>query len=166
MPVDAEGRFCIYSQQATHLIVDVEGWFSPSGPLRFDPLAATRVLDTRAAGAMPPADSIVRVDTGLGGASAVLANIAMTDSPAPGYITADRCSTLASGPQTRSSANHGVGAAVSNLAVVPLDADGSFCIYTQQAAQLVVDVQGSFAASGALAFSPSAPTRVLDTRMP
>lgn len=166
VPVDADGRFCIYSQQAAHLIVDVEGWFSPTGALRFDPLVATRVLDTRASGAIPPADSIVRVDTGLPGAAAVLANIAMTDSPAAGYVTADRCSALGPGPQTRSSANHGTGAAVSNLAVVPLDGDGSFCIYTQQPTHLVVDVQGSFAVSGALAFSLSPPTRVLDTRMP
>ena len=166
VPVDPDGRFCIYAQQATHLIVDVEGWFSPTGLLRFDPIAATRVLDTRAAGAIPPAGSIVRVHTGLGGASAVLVNIAMTDSLSAGYVTADRCTALVPGPQTRSTGNHGVGDAVSNLGVVPLDADGSFCIYTQQPTHIVVDVQGSFSASGALAFSPAAPTRVLDTRMP
>ena len=166
VPVDPDGRFCIFSQQSTHLIVDVEGWFSPTGALRFDPVAPTRVLDTRIAGVVPHTDSIVRVETGLAGAAAVLANIAMVDSPAAGYITADRCRDLAPGPQTRSSGNHGIADAVSNLSVVPLDDDGSFCIYTQQPTQLVVDVQGSFSASGALAFSPAAPTRVLDTRMP
>jgi hypothetical protein len=166
VPVAADGSFCIYSQQPTHLIVDLQGSFAPAGGLKFDPTVPTRVLDTRLTGTIPAADSIVRVETGMTNAAAVLVNLAMTDSPGAGYITADRCSTLASGPQTRSSGNHGALQAVSNLSVVPLDADGAFCIYTQFATQLVVDVQGSFSISGALGFAPTAPTRVLDTRMP
>ena len=83
-----------------------------------------------------------------------------------GYITADRCSTLAAGPQQFASGNHGTGAAIANLAVVPLDADGSFCIYTQVPTHLVVDLQGTFSSSGTLRFTPNTPAkRVLDTRV-
>jgi len=98
------------------------------------------------------------------GTQAVLVNLAMADAAAPGYITADRCSRLGSGPQNVASGNHRQGGAVSNLGVVPVDADGSFCVYTQQPVHIVVDYQGAFSSAGTLLFTPSAPTRVLDTR--
>jgi hypothetical protein len=47
---------------------------------------------------------------------------------------------------------------------VPLDSDGSFCIYTEIASHLVVDVQGSFSPSNSLGFALSGPSRQLDTR--
>ena len=100
------------------------------------------------------------------GTKAVLVNLAMVDPSGPGYITADRCSMLEPGPQTKSSGNHPASGVVANLSVVPVDDDGTFCIYTQAAVQLVVDYQGSFAANGALRFTPSQPTRVLDARPP
>ena len=37
---------------------------------------------------------------------------------------------------------------MSNLAVVPVDADGSFCIFNQTAVHLVVDLQGGFSPIG------------------
>ena len=47
---------------------------------------------------------------------------------------------------------------------VPVDVDGAFCIYNEQPVHLVVDLQGTFSASGAQQFFPAGPTRVLDTR--
>lgn len=58
---------------------------------------------------------------------------------------------------------------MANLAVVPVAADGSFCIYAQSAVDLVVDIQGSLvpATDSRLAnrFTPVAPIRLLDTRI-
>ena len=164
--VDADGSFCIFTQVPTHLVVDLQGTFSPTGSLRFTPLSPHRLLDTRVTGVIPPTDSIVRVETGIIGADAVLVNIAMTDAVAPGYITADLCSALTPGIQQRASGNHPSIQSVSNLSVVPVDSSGSFCIYTQVATHLVLDVQGAFATTGELGFTPSAPRRVLDTRLP
>lgn len=98
------------------------------------------------------------------GTTAVLVNLTMVGGATSGYITADKCSTLVAGPQTKSNGNHPANSAIANLSVVPVDADGSFCVYNEQPVHLVIDVQGSFSASGTQQFFPTTPTRVLDTR--
>jgi hypothetical protein len=170
VPLDPDGRFCIVNQSAVELLADVEGYLAPAAPggLSFVASAPTRVLDTRPAPmTRPTAGSITRVATGApSGTEAVLVNIAMIDAVAGGYITADRCTALQPGEQTRSNGNYGIGVAVSNLSVVPVDSDGSFCVFTRQAVDLVVDVQGTFSqAAGGLGFEHSATARVLDTRV-
>jgi hypothetical protein len=165
VPVDTISSFCLYSQVPTNLIVDIQGSFSESGPLTYTPQSSRRVLDTRT-GNIPEAGSITRVDTGApAGTRAVLVNLAMADSPADGYVTADKCSVLTAGPQSKASGNHGVVEAVSNLGVVPVDTDGSFCIFTQVPTHLIVDLQGTFSPTGMLRFTPLDPRRLLDTRL-
>ena len=162
--LDSDGSFCIYSEQAVDLVVDVQGSFSTSGATKLSSMTTLRVLDTRASN-QPPANSITRVNTGAAtGSRAVLVNLTMTGASNFGYITADKCSNLQSGPQSRSNGNFRPEADVSNLSVVPLDTDGSFCIYSEQAVDLVVDVQGLFSPTGTLRFTPTNPSRVLDTR--
>ena len=51
------------------------------------------------------------------------------------------------------------------MSVVPIDGDGSFCVYNQAPVQLVVDVQGSLSIAGDQQFFPIAPNRILDTRI-
>ena len=162
--LDSDGSFCIYSEQAVDLVVDVQGSFSASGTTKLSSMSSQRVLDTRASN-QPLASSITRVNTGAAtGSRAALVNLTMTGASNFGYITADKCSNLQSGPQSRSNGNFRPEADVSNLSVVPLDTDGSFCIYSEQAVDLVVDVQGLFSPAGTLRFTPTNPSRVLDTR--
>ena len=162
--LDSDGSFCIYSEQAVDLVVDVQGSFSASGTTKLSSTSTQRVLDTRASN-QPPASSITRVNTGAAtGSRAALVNLTMTGASNFGYITADKCSNLQSGPQSRSNGNFRPKADVSNLSVVPLDTDGSFCIYSEQAVDLIVDVQGIFSPTGTLRFTPTNPSRVLDTR--
>jgi len=162
--LDSDGSFCIYSEQAIDLVVDVQGSFSTSGATKLSSMTTQRVLDTRASN-QPLANSITRVNTGAAtGSRAALVNLTMTGASNFGYITADKCSNLQSGPQSRSNGNFRPKADVSNLSVVPLDTDGSFCIYSEQAVDLIVDVQGLFSPTGTLRFTPTNPSRVLDTR--
>ena len=162
--LDSDGSFCIYSEQAVDLVVDVQGSFSTSGATKLSSMTTLRVLDTRASN-QPPANSITRVNTGAAtGSRAALVNLTMTGASNFGYITADKCSNLQSGPQSRSNGNFRPEADVSNLSVVPLDTDGSFCIYSEQAVDLIVDVQGLFSPTGTLRFTPTNSSRVLDTR--
>ena len=162
--LDSDGSFCIYSEQAVDLVVDVQGSFSASGTTKLSSMSTQRVLDTRASN-QPLANSITRVNTGAAtGSRAALVNLTMTGASNFGYITADKCSNLQSGPQSRSNGNFRPKADVSNLSVVPLDSDGSFCIYSEQAVDLIVDVQGIFSPTGTLRFTPTNPSRVLDTR--
>jgi hypothetical protein len=46
VPIE-NGRFCIYTENPTQLIVDVQGQFSPNGAYRFSLQTPTRILDTR-----------------------------------------------------------------------------------------------------------------------
>lgn len=162
--LDSDGSFCIYSEQAVDLVVDVQGSFSTSGTTMLSSMSTQRVLDTRASD-QPLANSITRVNTGAAsGSRAALVNLTMTGASNFGYITADKCSSLQSGPQSRSNGNFRPQVDISNLSVVPLDTDGSFCIYSEQAVDLVVDVQGIFSLTGSLRFTPTNPSRVLDTR--
>jgi hypothetical protein len=112
-----------------------------------------------------PARTVTGVDTGAAGASAVLANLTMTDAPGTGYITAARCDGLSSSttPST-SNGNFQIQQSRANLSVVPADGNGRFCIWNESAVHLLADVQGRFDASGQLAFTPTGPTRVLNTR--
>jgi hypothetical protein len=167
VPVDADGSFCIYHQRSVDLLDDVQGYVAPgAGGLRFVTAQPVRLLDTRLAAAAPPAEGILRVDTGAGATdAAVLVNLTMVGATAPGYVTAGRCSTLVAGPQQWSNGNHVVAAATSNLAVVPVDTDGAFCIYHQRPVHVVVDLQGAFRpGDGGLGLDITAPRRVLDTR--
>ena len=169
VPVDADGAFCIYNEQPVHLIVDIQGFFSPSavdGRL-FISSAPLRKLDTRQPGFVrPPSGSITSVNTGAAaGVTAVLINLTMTGGAAAGYVTADKCSALVAGPQTKSNGNHPAGDAIANLSVVPVDADGAFCIYNEQPVHLIVDIQGFFSPTGSQQFFPGTPTRMLDTRV-
>ena len=89
----------------------------------------------------------------------------MTQTGGGGYITADRdCTAAANARFTKSNGNFVGGRDIANLSVVPLASDGSFCIYTEIATHLIVDVQGSFSPSNSLGFALSGPSRQLDTR--
>ena len=164
--LDADGLFCIYNQGAVHLVVDLQGTFvtdvTAGNPLALSDSA--RVLDSREQLGPIRAGNVTRIRTGSDpGTNAVIANLTMADSASAGYITADRCSTLGSGSQTRSTANHTPGAPVSNLAFVSVDANGDFCIYNQRAVNLIVDIQGSFTPTGNLTMDFT-DGRLLDTR--
>ncbi|MCU1401231.1 MAG: hypothetical protein JWN62_4340 [Acidimicrobiales bacterium] len=170
VPVDPDGRFCIANSAAVDLLADIQGYIAPAaaGGLLYQPGTGERVLDTRVGPSTPAAGAIVRVPAHVPpGTAAVLANITMVGASGSGYVTADACAVLQPGGQTRSNGNFAGPAAVSDLGVVPVDADGSFCIYVQRAVDLVVDVEGTFVSASptALAFDTLAVPRALDTRV-
>lgn len=172
VPLDAQGRFCLYQSSAMHVVVDVQGWFAPSavagaaGSL-FSPLSPTRVVDTRGSGTKP--SSLARFTVPVGhapaGAVAALANLTVTNTDSAGYLTADSCTSLVDGEQQRSNVNFAAADTVANLAVVPM-ANSSFCTLTNVGAHQVIDVQGIFAPApvGQWGYAPVAPSRLLDTR--
>ena len=157
-------QICTFTSATAQKVVDVQGWFGPpsTGGWSYDAVAPQRLLDTRS-GAINPSGTIVRVQ-GPAGASAALVNLTLTDASVPGYVTADKCSSLVAGPQTKSNGNVTPGRVSANVAVVPLDPDGSFCVYLQQPTHLVVDLQGTFSSAGTLRFTPITPVRRHDSR--
>lgn len=162
--VDSGVALCTYADKRANSIVDVQGYFAPAaiGGLGLTSQQGERVLDTRT-GERPAAASITAVQ-GPPNAAAVLVNLTLTGSAGAGYATADRCSTMTVGEQTKSNGNFAAGRTVANLAVVPLDEDGRFCIYNSAAVNLIVDIQGALSADGGMQFQPITPLRKLDTR--
>ncbi len=157
---------CTYADQQVDTIVDVQGYFAPAaaGGMGLITQPAQRLVDTRLS-ARPGAASITRLQAPAG-VAAVLVNLTLTDGASAGYVTADRCSVLAPGEQAKSNGNFAPARTVANLSVVPVDADGAFCIYTSAAVNLIVDLQGTLAAGAGAQFQPITPVRRLDTRQP
>jgi hypothetical protein len=92
-------------------------------------------------------------------AGAALINVTVTEPAAPGYITVFPCG---SAPPTASNLNYATGSTIANLVAAPVGADGTFCIFTQSAAHLIVDVDGFFPAIST--FTSVSPARLLETR--
>ncbi len=177
VPIDNAdpASFCTYTSASTHSIVDVLGVFAPAsaGGWSYTSLPQKRLADTRlcytepggqkACGVRRSAGSITRIQ-GPAGASAAVVNLTLAEASATGYATAGPCSTMQPGMQPYSNINVVPNDTAANLAVVQLDSNGQFCVYTSVATQLIVDIQGSFASGAGQQFVSVTPVRKLDTR--
>jgi hypothetical protein len=172
IPIDSTRDVCIYADDTTDVIADITGWYAPGG----DPLheiTPVRVLDTRTAprpAGLPPgrpaAGAVVRVP--LAGtilpdaAAAVSVVVTVTNAALPTFATAYPCSATL--PPT-STVNTLPGTDRGAPAIVGLDDTGALCVFTEQAADLIVDVTGWFGrdpAHGALPLVvPGSPMREL-----
>ena len=113
------------------------------------------------------AGSVTRVDTGHPGAASAVVNLAAIDATRPGFLTATRCTDINPTNPGTANANPQPGIVSSNLAIVPLDPDGSFCIYNLAPVNLIVDLQGTYTTTPTPTtqhFAPTTATRLLDTR--
>jgi hypothetical protein len=146
------GTICLYSQAASHVVVDVTG-YQPT-TTSYSALTPVRLLDTRPGlptidglargGGMLPAGSVgvLRVGGRGGvpaGAAAVTMNLTVVSSAAGGWITAFPCDV--SRPLS-SSLNFGASQVVGNLAHIKLASDGTLCLYAESTTHLIVDVTG------------------------
>ena len=159
--VGADGMVCIYNEAATHLLVDVNGYYSPTA--NYGALDPARLLDTRNSPVPGAGVTTAVAVAGRGGvpgnATAVTLNVTSTGSLGGGFVTVYPCGTPR--PNT-SSLNFAPGATVANAVTSKVGADGMVCIYNEAATHLLVDVNGYYpptANYGALD-----PGRLLDTR--
>lgn len=148
-----QGTLCAYVKVRTELIVDVTGYV-PAGLDGLRALTPARLLDTRpgqptvdhqseGTGRLP-AEGVVEVQVaGRGqvpdGATAAMFNVTVVGPDAAGYATLFPCGTR----PTASNVNHATGGVVrANNAMTRLSPDGSVCIFTKSASDLVLDVTG------------------------
>ena len=168
--VSATGTVCLFTQAATHLVADIEGYFTTDSINLL--LVPTRVTDTRPAsndrGASDPgrvvAGSTFEVTmTGRAGipneATAVAMNVTVTEGTEAGFLTVFPCGQPR--PNT-SSLTYAAGQTVANSSFSPLGTDGKVCIYATGATHLIVDLTGSVPSSALTALT--SPRRLLDTR--
>ena len=157
------GTVCVYTIASTDLIVDVSGWWGSTG-LAYNPINATRAVDTRATGRLGAGQTLTVQVSGNGGvpsSGAVSATVNLTTANSdPGFLIAYPCDQTRPGT---SSVNPQTGTAVANLANVSLSATGTICIYTETPTDLIVDVSGWWGSTG-LAYNPINATRAVDTR--
>ena len=170
----AAGAICIYTSAATHLIVDIAGYFADT--TAFTPLAApARVLDSRPAGdtvdgqfqrsgVLAAGATMTLPVGGRAGvpptAASVALNVTVTQAQGNGFATVFPCGGAV---PNASNLNYLTGDTVPNSVITGLGAAGAICIYTSAATHLIVDIAGYFADT--TAFTPlAAPARVLDSR--
>ena len=178
VPAGAGGAVSVYATDSTNVILDINGYFrAPAGnTLQFYPLTSCRVLDTRGArGALggpslqggqerdfPVLSSNCQIPP-----SALAYSMNFTVVPVGGqslgYLTAWPAGSL---QPVVSTLNNPTATIVANAAIVPSGAGGAIAVYPDQNTQLIVDINGYFAAQGpgGLSLYPAAPCRVLDTR--
>jgi hypothetical protein len=148
------GTICLFASQATHLLVDVGGYFTPSAA--FQALTPARVLDTRASGAtvdgngqaagIQPVGATIEVPV-IGragvpaGASAVVLNVTVTEAQGPGFVTVWPCGI---DRPNASSVNFVAGATVPNGVIGKVGDGGKVCLYVSNATHLITDVAGYF----------------------
>jgi hypothetical protein len=166
-PLGPGGTVCVSSFAASHVLVDVMGWFAAGSS--FTPVTPHRVVDTRraqgAAGGPLAAGAVLAVDlTALGGvpagAPAAALTVTAADPRADGYLTVFPCGDTV---PVASDLNYQTGADVPALTLAPLAADGRVCIFTYAATDVVVDLSGWVPPGGA--YTGTTPTRLVDTRL-
>jgi len=162
------GQVCILSQQAVDIVVDLAGWWVPSGGAEFV-AAQSRVWDTRVQGG-GQAGSLLTLDlaalsAALPDVTGVSVNLTATDSRGAGFLTAYDCDTS---QPIASNVNYEPGITTANHATVALrSASRRLCIFTKVATGIVVDLTGWWVPSGTSTLRTLAvPERRLDTREP
>jgi len=155
-PVSATGTVCFYSNVATHLVVDVNGWLeAPSG---FTPIDPARVFDTR--DGSDPNSLLVVPSTRIGpsntlevqltdlpggivpefGVGALSLNVTATSATGTGFLTVYPCGT----PNLVSNINFRAGVTKANLVLTKVSATGTVCFAANVGTHVVVDVNGWF----------------------
>jgi hypothetical protein len=168
------GEACIYTDEAAHILIDVNGYL-PAASL-VGTLAPARLLDTRqpnstidglhAGGGPAPAGSVTEVQiTGRGGvpadAIAAIVNVTVVGPERDGFATMFPCLPV---PPTASNLNYATGHDIPNGAVVQLSPHGTVCVFTDASAHLLIDVNGYLPPGTTV--GTLAPARLLDTRQP
>jgi len=162
------GSVCMIGQATTHLVADINGWFTPSPA--YTPVAPERLLDTREgvgapAGALAAGNVLTLQVTARGvtnvpaTAAAVVLNVTVTAPEAAGYLTVWPCG---SAQPLASNLNYTAGRTVPNLVIAKLGVGGTLCLVGQATLHVVADINGWFAPTSA--FTPAPPERLLDTR--
>jgi hypothetical protein len=174
VPVGADGKVDFYNSAGSlNLFADVAGYFTAAGGYAYVPLAPARLFDTRTG-----TDGVKKAPVGAGksiavkvegsaglpgsGVAAVAFNVTGIGATKPTAITAWADGKVRPATVTLSVSNAN---AVSDLAIVPVGADGKVDFYNSAGSvNLFADVAGYFTASGGYSYVPLAPVRLFDTR--
>ncbi len=147
VPVGVGVSVSVYTQMASHLIVDVLGWFTDdTAPLSTSGLLVAvdpqRLIDTRTGGSPLPAQTRhgIGVATAPPGATAV-ANLTVTATSGPLYLTAGALEQVLQSTSNLNASSRG--ATRANVALLPV-ASGHMYVWSSASTHLIADLQGWF----------------------
>lgn len=165
VPVDADGRFSVFSLQGGEVIIDVVGTFTgATAPLSTDGLfvpldTPTRFLDTRSANLNPlgankrlllgwNVEVAVATNPAINrnDVAAVVMNLAVTDTFGSGYVSITPAGSNNPATKARTTSNINVarlGQTVANHAIVPVSTRG-FDVFTQAPLHAIADISGFY----------------------
>jgi hypothetical protein len=161
-----DGRLCFTTLRATDLIVDLNGWLSPSSTVGLTVVDSRRLLDTRTgqggAGRLAAGSEVALTVTNDASVEAVALSVTSVTPDGDGFVTAYPCG---SARPTVSNLNPVAGQVRPNMVNVRVGTSGRVCLYSLTATDLVVDVVGEYRAGGGARFAALTPQRLLDTRV-
>jgi DNA-binding beta-propeller fold protein YncE len=175
------GAVDVFVSQTANILLDIDAYFSPSGAstLQFYPLTPCRVADTRSsneppglgapslqggvARSFPLLNATTCFPPGVTPAAYSLNFTAIPHNQPLGYLTVW---PTGEGQPTVSTINDRNGVNTANAAIVPAGTSGAVSVYPSANTDLLIDINGYFAApgTGGLSLYPTPPCRVLDTR--
>lgn len=149
--VGDNGKVCVYTYAAAHVIVDLTGKFIDDGGVLFVARAPERLLDTRTANAVASgqtvevtfADLVSSVNVNSDQYGAATLTVTATDATSDGYVTAYQCGTTR--PET-SNLNFVAGRAISAQVTVPMASASKICLYVEGTTHLLGDWSGRYVA--------------------
>jgi hypothetical protein len=180
VPAGYQGAVSVYVTDTTNVILDIDGYFTAPGSetYQFYPLTPCRLVDTRGADGglggprlaaqTPRSFPLLESSCIPAGLNPLAYSLNFTVVPNPsgqplGYLSV--WPTGESQPVV-STLNNPTATVVANAAIVPAGTNGAIDVYAYDTTDLLVDIDGYFAApgTGGLSMYPGAPCRVLDTR--
>jgi hypothetical protein len=176
VPAGSNGGVSVFVTNSTQVILDIDGYFVSKGTasaLAFYPVTPCRLVDTRNAAGSLGGPSLVAGSSrsfpllsgncGLpAGAQAYSLNVTSIPKGPLSYLT--MWPSGQSQPLV-STLNAVTGTVTANAAIVPAGSGGAVSVYVSDASDVVLDVNGYFAAGGSgLSLYTTTPCRVLDTR--
>jgi len=143
------GELCGRSKEQVHLVIDVQGYFSPNGRLTYQPLEPVRILDTRDdddslyVNRLAAGQTIGVPIQGLRGMPnnvwAVATNLTAVGATTPGFLAAHPCGD---GKPKTSSLNFSPGGAIGTHATSSIGADNALCLYASARTHAIIDIVG------------------------
>jgi hypothetical protein len=180
VPAGVSGAVSVFASNTTDVILDIDGYYAPatSQNYQFFKLTPCRLVDTRGADGnlggprlqakTPRGFPLLQSSCIPAGLTPNAYSLNFTVVPNPSGQPLGYLSVWPTGDTQPvvSTLNNLTATVVANAAIVPAGTDGGIEVYANDTTDLLVDINGYFAApaSGGLSMYPMAPCRVLDTR--
>jgi sugar lactone lactonase YvrE len=177
VPAGTNGGVSVYVTDATQVVLDIDGYFVPAGTtsaLAFYPVTPCRLGDTRNPAGLLGGPSLAAGDSRVFPLRASNCNLPSTAQAYSLNVTAVPHTTLGyltiwptGGSQPLvSTLNAPTGAVTANAAIVPAGGGGDVSVFVDDAADVILDVDGYFAppTTGGLSLYTVTPCRAIDTR--